>query len=432
MLRPARLRLASAVLGGFLFLAFTVSAQDVTDRPEDIQVPEQVPQVDVPMPGEGKRTIIPVPEIIVSPTEGITGGVLGVVLFANPDKSINGIFAPDIRYNEITGVWPTVRYFGYPDPLQKYSIVAGKATKHGDFFDGDYNADKRFGGLIDLRLNLRRDEDPFERFFGFGNETPDGAETNYTGTVHRIVAYAGYNMLDWLRGSFQFRFRHVRIGSGEVDDVENLRTSELNDVEGIDGATIVGVRWGLSVDTRDRVDIPTEGYFADFAVEVVDKGMGASDSFVNYGIEAKGFLPLERAFPVPRKRFILALHTHLDYMGHGSDAPFYERNTVGGTGSLRSEGRNRFTDKHRFVMQAELRSQVYRREIFGVQAHIELAPFLDFAKVFNDTDEFPLSNLHAAGGLGVRAVVVPQVVAFVDVGTGGDTPAIFTGIDYPF
>jgi hemolysin activation/secretion protein len=100
--------------------------------------------------------------------------------------------------------------------------------------------------------------------------------------------------------------------------------------------------------------------------------------------------------------------------------------------SLRSKDATVFTDKHRFVMQAELRSQVYRREIFGVAAHIELAPFLDFAKVFNDSDELPFSNLHAAGGLGVRAVVVPQVVAYVDVGTGGDKPAVFTGIDYPF
>jgi hypothetical protein len=275
MLRPVRLRLTSAVLGIVLFLTTAASAEDVTDRPEDIQVPEEVPSVDVPAPGEGKRTVIPIPEIIVSPTEGITGGVLGVLLFASADKSINSIFAPDVRYNKITGVWPTLRYFGYPDPLQKYSIVAGKATKHGDFFDADYFGKGRLGGLVDLRLNLRRDEDPFERFYGFGNETPDGNETNYTGTVHRIIAYAGYNFLEWLRGSFQFRFRHVRVGSGEVNDVENLRKSQFNDVEGINGATIVGTLASVGRYARSR-NIPTEGYFADFAVEVINKALGAS------------------------------------------------------------------------------------------------------------------------------------------------------------
>lgn len=412
--------------------AQAVEARGGVPRPEELRVPEEVPRVEVPVPGRGKRTIIPLPEIIVSPNTGITGGVLGVMLFAREDKTLSHILAPDIRYNAITGVWPTMRWFGYPDPLQKYSLVAGKATRHGDFFDAEYIAEQRFGGLLDFRLNARRDEDPFERFFGFGNETRDRDETNYTGTVHRLIFYTGVNFLDWLRGSFQFRFNHVRIGSGEVDSVENLRDSALNDVEGIEGAAIVGARFALSYDTRDHPDIPSEGYFADFGIEVVDEKLGSTDSFVNYGLEVKGFLPLERYLRVPRRRFILALHSNLDYMLNGSDAPFYERNSVGGTTSLRGYGRNRFTDKHRFVVQAELRSQVYRRELFGVQAHLELAPFLDFAKVFNDSDELPVSNLHPVGGLGVRAVVVPQVVAYVDVGTGGDAPAVFTGIDYPF
>lgn len=441
MLRRARRGLSwTAILCIILSLSFDATAaggqdplaQGVVEHPDEIRVPEDVPTVDVAAPGRGKRTFIPVPEIIVSPNTGITGGVLGVLLFAREDKTISNILAPDIRYNDITGVWPTIRWFGYPDARQKYFLVAGKATKHGDFFDAEYVAEQRFDGLLDFRLNLRRDEDPFERFYGFGNETKDGDETNYTGTVHRLIFYTGVNFLEWMRGSFQLRFNHVRVGSGEVDSVDNLRTSDLNDVEGIDGASIVGARFALSFDSRDHPDIPTEGYFADFGIEVVDEKIGSSDSFVNYGFEVKGFLPLERFLKVPHKRYVLALHSNLDYMIDGSEAPFYERNSVGGTDSLRGYGRNRFTDKHRFVMQAELRSKVYRREIFGVDAHIELAPFLDFAKVFNNSNELPVSNLHPVGGLGVRAVVVPQVVAYVDVGTGGDSPAIFTGIDYPF
>jgi hypothetical protein len=432
--QPCRALFPCVVLlcAALLFDAEDARSQPPVENPEEIEVPEEVPKVDVEVPGKGKRTLIPVPEIIVSPNTGITGGVLGVMLFAREDKTISNILAPDIRYNDITGVWPTLRWFGYPDARQKYFLVAGKATKHGDFFDAEYVAEQRFDGLLDFRLNARRDEDPFERFYGFGNETNDGDETNYTGTVHRLIFYTGVNFLQWLRGSFQFRWNHVRVGSGEVDSVDNLRESDLNDVEGIDGASIVAARFALSYDTRDRPDIPTEGYFADFGVEVADGKIGSSDSFVNYGFELKGFVPLDTFLRVPRKKFILALHSTLNYMANGSEAPFFERNSVGGTDSLRSYGRNRFTDKHRFVMQAELRSEVYRREIFGVKARLELAPFLDFAKVFNDTDEFPMSNLHTAGGLGVRAVVVPQVVAYVDVGTNGDSPAIFTGIDYPF
>ena len=37
-----------------------------------------------------------------------------------------------------------------------------------------------------------------------------------------------------------------------------------------------------------------------------------------------------------------------------------------------------------------------------------------------------------ARGLGFRALVRPQLVAFVDVGYGEEGDSIFTGIDYPF
>ena len=134
----------------------------------------------------------------------------------------------------------------------------------------------------------------------------------------------------------------------------------------------------------------------------------------------------------PDKRFIVALHSALDYVQHGDQAPFYELNSIGGIHSLRGFGSHRFTDNNRFVFQGELRSNVYEREIFGVRAHLEVAPFLDAGQVFHSSREFPLEDLHVVGGCGFRAVVVPQVVAYVDVGTAGGSPAAFTGIDYPF
>lgn len=395
--------------------------------PQQMEVPPEMPRVDVPVPGQGKRSIIPVPEVITSPTEGVTGGMLGVVLFANPDKSIHSIFAPDLRWNSITGFWPTVRYLGFPDPKQKYTLIAGKATKRGDFFDGDYSGEDLFDGRVDLRLNARRDQDPFERFFGFGNDTSDSDETNYTGTVHRVIAFAGYNLLDTLQASLQLRWNHVRIGHGGVSSVENLRDSPLANTKGVDGASIVATRFGLTYDSRDLSDIPTEGYFADASFEVADKVLGSTHGFQRYGLEGKGFVPLRRD-----RRVIFAAHVGLDYMSNGGSAPFYERNTVGGIHSLRGYGRNRFTDKHRVVMQYELRTNVYDRELFGVKTHIEVAPFVDLSKVFNDAGDFWLVHLHPVGGVGFRGVVVPQVVAYVDVGTSGDSAAVFTGIDYPF
>src|SRR5947207_1505071 len=50
---------------------------------------------------------IPIPEIITDPNEGNTFGVLGVVLFLDEKDEIQYMLAPDIRYNDTKGTFPT-------------------------------------------------------------------------------------------------------------------------------------------------------------------------------------------------------------------------------------------------------------------------------------------------------------------------------------
>ena len=374
-------------------------------------------------------TLIPLPEVIVDPNEGVTVGFLPVVLVASESKSVQNIFAPDVRYNDGTGVYPTLRFFGYPDPKQKYFLIAGKGTSRGEDFEGNYAGQEVLNSPFDIRADAQREEDPFERFFGFGNNTPDSNETNYTSHTNAAKVFAGLDLPADLHGTVQARFREVRIGQGGVTTLPQLRdpASGFSTVNGADGATILGTRFGVSYDTRDLTDIPTEGVFADCGIEIVDKALGSSASYIKYGAEGKAFVPLR-----PDKKYVLAVHTELDYMEHGDSAPFFERNTVGGIHSLRGFGSSRFTDNDRFFAQGEFRSNVYERDIFGVRAHLEIAPFLDVGRVFNSSREFPVEDLHVVGGVGFRAVVVPQVVAYVDIGTNGGGPAAFTGIDYPF
>jgi len=52
--------------------------------------------------------------------------------------------------------------------------------------------------------------------------------------------------------------------------------------------------------------------------------------------------------------------------------------------------------------------------------------------VFAHMDDNPLSHLHAAGGLGFRAMAKPFIVGYVDVGYGSEGVAVFSGVDYPF
>jgi len=382
------------------------------------------------VPARAERQIIPIPEVITDPNEGTTVGLLGVLLMSNDEtKSIESIVAPDVRYNDHFGIWPTFRYFGYPDPNTHFTIIAGKATKHGEDAEVEYNAYDIFDGWVDVSGHIQHEEDPFERFYGIGNNTPSSNETNYGSTTNGGSAFGGLSVYGPWQVSYRLRVSQETIGSGGVTSLPQLRnpSSGFSTVNGVNGATVVGTRFGFTYDTRDHHDIPTEGIFAGAGVEPVDKALGSTSSYVRYGLEAKGFVPLEAD-----KRFIIALHSALDYLQHGEEAPFYELNSVGGIHSLRGFGSHRFTDNNRFLFQGELRSNVYEREIFGVRAHLEVAPFVDMAQVFHSSREVPVDDLHFVGGCGFRAVVVPQVVAYVDVGTDGGSPAAFTGIDYPF
>jgi hypothetical protein len=374
-------------------------------------------------------SLVPLPEIIVDPNEGTTVGVLPVVLVTTESKSIRSIIAPDVRYNDTFGVYPTFRFFDYPDPKQKYFVMGGKGTLRGEYAEAEYDGFDLLNGWLEVRANGRHEQDPFERFYGYGNNTPSSNESNYTSTTERASLFAGVNFYRSFQGFWAPRICEERVGTGGVSHLPQVRdpASGFSTVNGVDGATTVGQQFGLAFDTRDTPDIPTEGVYANGAIEVIDKALGSSNSFIKYGFEGKAFVPLEAD-----RKFIVALHAALDYLQDGDSAPFYEKNALGGIHSLRAYGSNRFTDNNRFVFQGELRSNVYEREILGVRAHLEVAPFLDAGQVFNSSREFPLEDLHVAGGLGFRAVVVPQVVAYVDFGTSGGAPAAFTGIDYPF
>lgn len=381
-------------------------------------------------PARADRQYIPIPEVITDPNEGTTVGLLGVVLLSNEEtKSISSIIAPDVRYNDSFGVYPTFRYFGYPDANTHFSLIAGRATKQGDDAEAEYSGHDMFDGWLDFFGRVQHEEDPFERFYGFGNNTPSSNETNFGSTTNGGRLFGGLNVYGPWQASLTVRLSQERIGHGGVNSLPQLRdpSSGFSTVNGADGATVVAPRIGLTYDTRDLQDIPTSGIFAAAGVEPVSAALGSSGSYVKYGLEAKGFVPLRTD-----KRIVVALHSALDYIQDGDQAPFYELSSIGGIHSLRGFGSHRFTDNNRFMFQGELRNNVYEREIFGVRAHLEVAPFLDTGQVFHSSRDFPLEHLHVVGGCGFRAVVVPQVVAYVDIGTAGGSPAAFTGIDYPF
>src|SRR5437773_5723723 len=91
-----------------------------------------------PVVARGGRSFIPIPEIITDPNEGNTIGLLGVLLFLDDKDQIQYMVAPDLRYNKTTGIFPALRFFGYPSPERRYSVVVAKSTTKDEDYELEY------------------------------------------------------------------------------------------------------------------------------------------------------------------------------------------------------------------------------------------------------------------------------------------------------
>ena len=373
---------------------------------------------------EAGYSLIPIPELIADPNEGLTYGLLPVLMLTDRDGRLEHMIADDLRYNRTTGWFPGFRLFGYPTTERTYYLVARQSVK----IDQEYEAFYQDDGVADGQLRLLGDvgylSDSLRRFFGFGNGSGSSDETNYTQRRLAARLRVGYRPLPSWEIAWQFRFEDIGVARGGVHSLP-FTGDRFPDTFGLDGFTIHGEGLQFAYDSRDSVLLPTRGALAAISAEIVDRTLGASSSYTRYGLDLRDFVPFGT-------RFILALHGEVDYVLHAAGAPFYERSSIGGQQAVRGYGDGRFVDAHRALASAELRTEVFRTTLFDVLMAGEVAPFIDAGRVFSSATDFPFEQLHVAGGLGFRAVIRPQVVGYVDIGYASEGFAAFSGLDYPF
>lgn len=375
-------------------------------------------------PAGAGLSVVPLPEILTDPNEGNTYGFLPVLLLIDRNGRLENIIADDVRYNKITGVFPAFRLFGYPTVDQRYYVTLRKSEKIDQDYIGEYERDGMLDGAMDVLLNVTYFRDSRLRFFGFGNDTDDEAETNYTQHKFATRLRIAYRPVQSFEVAWQTRVEDVSIHRGGVTNLA-FTADRFPQTRGLGGSTVNGQTVTVAYDDRDSQTITTRGTLGAAHVEVVDRALGSSTSYLKYGFELRRFMPF-------RERFVLAIHSVLDYLNDADKAPFYERSSIGGVKSLRGFGTDRFVDSNRFFSTIELRTLAVRRQLFDVTTELEVAPFIDAGQVFASTRTVPVDDLHFVGGVGFRGLVRPQVVGFVDIGYGSAGPAVFTGLDYPF
>jgi hypothetical protein len=376
-------------------------------------------------------SLYPIPEVATNPNGGVTYGILTALLLKDKHGDIRYIFAPDVNNNSTLGPGGNLRFLAYPSEDTQWYGVAGAQENIARNVDINYETGRTHHDWWSFTGRLFFERDPTERFFGIGNDSRQGQETNYTTEQFYLRALFGWNITRDLQLAAVIRPRYVRIQNGAFTTTPQIGTL-FPHVKGLNGGSEVYNEVRLTYDTRDAVDIPRAGGLALLYYGLADRRFMSSVSYNRFGGELRRYYSIN-------KRITFAGHLYIQYTPAGKETPFWSMPRLGGEESflydnetLRGYGAGRFLDNNIADVNLEMRTRVLEASIFGTHGTLELAPFFEAGRVWHGMSENPASDLHPVGGMGFRAIAEPFVVGYVDVGYGGEGAAVFSGINYPF
>lgn len=374
-----------------------------------------------------KVVTIPLPVIAASPNEGVTTGVLVAFLAHNQGDEVTSLVAPQINYNPNFGMTYTLYAAFYPQQSRSVEINLSRSERVNDDYEAKFRDATLLQGKLESNVFLYHFTDGSARFFGFGSGSSQGDETNYASRESGFTFTAGYPLYKHTSLQLGERLRQVEVARGAFDSlpyIGDLFTAAA--VPGLTGSTTHAQKIGLVYSTLDSLTMPTYGGFARVVAEGSLKQLGSDASYQRYELDAKAFVPLDE-----QRRYITAARIFYS-LTSGNDVPFFERSSLGGETTLRGYGRNRFIDKAALLFNLEERIRLARWAVFDVTADWELAPFIDVGAVMASPGRIRGDSFRFTPGVGIRAVVRPNIVGRMDVGWGGEGAAVFVGLGYPF
>src|SRR5215472_12869538 len=170
-------------------------------------------------PSQWPFSVFPVPEIATDPNAGTTIGILPVFLFTDDHQQIKQIIAPDVAINTILGATGNFRYLAYPSSNTQYYLMGGGSQNIARRVDLYYTTGRDRDKWWSFEGRLFFEKDPTERFYGLGNESSQGNETNYTTEQLYFRATLGINITHQIQLAITEQPWYVRIQQGALDNL---------------------------------------------------------------------------------------------------------------------------------------------------------------------------------------------------------------------
>jgi hypothetical protein len=284
---------------------------------------------------------------------------------------------------------------------QRYEIRFGKVER-----------DDR-GAL--LYADLRYRNYPQEDFFGLGPDSSVRDRTNFRLRDASYDGVAGYRVARWLSGAFRFGYLQVDTGQGTDTRFPDIRARFNNaTAPGLDRQpAFFRMEPSISIDTRDVPGNPHTGSSLSATFSRYEDLDANAFSFNRLALDAEQYVPLGSTARV------LALHAYAsgDRADRGNQIPFYLRETLGGSESLRGFREYRFRDANLLYFSGEYRWEPVRA--------VELALFYDAGKVFAQRSDFDFTGLRKSAGIGIRFKTPAGVVLRIDVARSSEGTRLY-------
>lgn len=369
----------------------------------------------------------PIPSVSTSRNDGNDAGFIVPTLVTTPEGELRYVIAPMFVVNSIVGARGALNIFRYEPGGREMRFIASYTEEIERKLVFSYTDPAFRNGRYALNFGGSFFKNATARFFGIGQETSLGQESNYTARELRANWKFGVYLNEVTQIAIGERYREVSVQRGATD--LPFSAQEFPQVIGMGGAAILGHRATFHYDTRDSLVVPTVGSQVQAYAELNQNlRNGDHPLYYRYGLE------LKKLFPSDSKRVILVVRGEFQTT-FGGEVPFYERSSLGGQNNLRGYGVDRFIDNHLAALSIEERIHVMRIRVMNVIADFEVAPFVDAGTVFPSFSSLrhrQINDYKITPGIGFRGIVRPNIVGRLDYGYSTEGGAVFAGLDFPF
>lgn len=255
-------------------------------------------------------------------------------------------------------------------------------------------------GRLKLDLLARYRLRPEEDFWGIGTNSSRDDRTTYSLNERGAQARARLRITPQLHIGTVVDYSSNTVTAGRdkrfATTAERFGSVNLPGLKS--GAALLGAGVFAEYDGRDVAGNPHSGLYTRFAVTSNDS-VGQDDfGFLNYSLDARGYLPLGT------KRRVLAVRVLGDFNEPkgGSQIPFFRLPHLGDGETLRGYDTYRFHGRHALHANVEYRYQLAAGFDKTGLSGVEAVAFTDMGQVFNRRAELTIDNLRATWGGGLQ------------------------------